>query len=106
MRLGHQVVGEATNGKEAIDQYAATQPDVILMDVAMPLLNGIEATRQILKINPHAKIYILSSMTQENLIIDAMAAGAADYIAKPFEISEIEQVLSGVSQPQRTIKYA
>lgn len=93
-RLGHEVVGEATNGREAIDLYVQTQPDFVLMDLAMPLMNGIEATRQIMKINPQANVVILSSLTQENLISEAILAGAKDYVVKPFEASEVERVLN------------
>lgn len=93
-RLGHEIVGEATNGREAIDLYVQTQPDFVLMDLAMPLMNGIEATRQIMKINSQANVVILSSLTQENLISEAILAGAKDYVVKPFEASEVERVLN------------
>jgi two-component system chemotaxis response regulator CheY len=90
---GYKVVGEAENGDEAVRLYQEIQPDLVTMDLVMPKLNGVEATRMILKKNPDARIIILSAMMQENLVADAILAGAKDYIIKPFQTEEVLKVM-------------
>jgi two-component system chemotaxis response regulator CheY len=90
---GFRVVGEACNGEEAIRLYDETQPDFVTMDLVMPVMNGIEATKGILKNHPDATILILSSMMQENLVTDAILAGAKDYILKPFQTDDVLKVI-------------
>ncbi len=90
---GYKVVGEAENGDEAVRLYQEIQPDLVTMDLVMPKLNGVEATRLILKKNPDARIIILSAMMQENLVADAILAGAKDYIIKPFQTEEVLKVM-------------
>jgi len=80
----YQVVGEASNGKEALGLFAALKPDLVIMDLVMPEMNGIEATRIIVKAEKKAKIIIISAMKQESLIMEAIVAGAKDYLLKPF----------------------
>jgi len=84
-----QVVGEAENGKEAVKMYDKLKPDMVMMDVVMPEMSGIEATREIMKTDGLAKILIISAMTQENIIMEALNAGAKDYIVKPYSSQEI-----------------
>ena len=98
---GYKVVGEAANGEEAIHLYRETQPDVVTMDLVMPTLNGVEATKRIMKFDPNATIVILSSMMQENLITEAILAGAKDYIVKPFQTEEVLKVMETVTQTSR-----
>jgi len=93
---GLKVVGEAENGEEAIRLYHETKPDLVTMDLAMPVLNGIDATREILKFDPEARIIVLSAMMQENLVSDAIMAGAKDYILKPFQTDEVMKVIQSV----------
>jgi two-component system chemotaxis response regulator CheY len=108
LNLGYRIVGEAETGEEAVRAYRESNPDIVTMDLVMPILNGVEATRQIIQINPSAKIVILSAMMQENLVTEAIIAGARDYIMKPFQTDEVARVLKGVSQsnshniPQRS----
>ncbi len=94
---GFKVVGEAENGEIAVQLYQELQPEIITMDLVMPLVNGVEATRRILAINPDARIVILSAMMQENLVADAIMAGAKDYIIKPFQTDEVMKVMNQVS---------
>ena len=94
--LGYEVVGEAMNGREAVELYEQIQPDLVTMDLAMPIMNGIEATKEILKLDPAASIVILTALTQENLATDAILAGAKDYIVKPFLSSDVSRVLKQV----------
>ncbi len=90
---GYRVVGEAENGDDAVRLYFETRPDLVIMDLVMPRMNGIDATRVILKRDPEAKIVILSAMTQENLVTEAIQAGAKDYVIKPFQTDEVMRVL-------------
>lgn len=94
--LGYQVVGEATNGHEAVELFQECKPDLVTMDLAMPQMNGIEATKKILQIDPAANIVILSALMQENLVTDAILAGAKDYIVKPFVAADVARVLQSV----------
>ncbi len=97
---GFKVVGEAENGEMAIELYQDLQPDVVTMDLVMPVMNGVDATKRILNINPDARVVILSAMMQENLVADAIMAGAKDYIIKPFQTDEVMKVMNQVcSQP-------
>ena len=90
---GYRVVGEAENGEEAVRLYNEVRPDFVTMDLVMPVMNGVEATRQILRNDPDANILILSSMMQENMVTDAILAGAKDYIVKPFQTEEVLKVI-------------
>ncbi len=84
-----EVVGEATNGREAIDLAERSRPDVILMDMAMPGLNGIEATRQIRKRVTRSRVLMLTAYVEDDQILEALRAGASGYIVKRSDISEL-----------------
>lgn len=99
---GFKVVGEAANGEEAIHLYRDTKPDIVTMDLVMPTLNGVEATKRIIQMDPNAVIVILSSMMQENLITEAILAGAKDYIVKPFQTEEVLKVMHAATEDTRT----
>lgn len=87
---GVSVVGEASNGHEAIKLTAKTQPDLILLDIAMPGLNGLEAIEQILKTSPQARVLILSMHASEDYALDALRAGASGYLIKDAAVNELE----------------
>lgn len=91
-----QVVGEAVDGSEAIEMYAKLQPDLVTMDIVMPKLGGIEATRRLVSYDKDAKVVIVSAMNQENLVMDAINVGACDYILKPFSAKDVIQTLERV----------
>ncbi len=93
-----EVVGEASNGKEAVQEYRRLQPDVVLMDIMMPEMNGIEAVRQIKQERPSARIVMCSALGQENVIIEALSAGALDFIVKPFLPEKVLATLRHVVQ--------
>ena len=80
----YQVVGEAESAAKALELYARLRPDVVTMDIVMPEMSGIEATRQLLKLDKEAKVIIVSGLGQEHLVMDAIHVGARDYITKPF----------------------
>ena len=77
------------------------RPDIITMDIVMPIMNGIEATKQILKIDNEVKIIIVTAMPQESIVMEAIGAGARDYILKPFRPEDITRTIDHVSQGQR-----
>ena len=98
MNLGYRVVGEAETGEEAVALYQETKPSLVTMDLVMPIMNGVEATKKILQFDSSAKIIILSAMMQENLVTEAIVAGAKDYIMKPFQTDEVARVLKQVNE--------
>lgn len=91
-----EVIGEASNGQEAVEVYKEKKPDIVTMDIVMPIMDGIEATKEILKINPTAKIVMVSALGQEPLVIESIAAGARDFIVKPFSPEKVLKVLEQV----------
>lgn len=94
--LGHEVVGYAENGIEAVSKAKELQPDAITMDIQMPQLNGLEATRRILQQQPNQPIIIITAHGQESTVVDAIGAGAKYFICKPIEKDKVEAVLRKV----------
>jgi two-component system chemotaxis response regulator CheY len=95
-QAGYQVVGEAADGNEAVSKYIATRPDLVTMDIVMPMMSGIEATRKIIKLEKEARVVIISAMGQENLVMEAINVGARDYVLKPFSASDVLKTLERV----------
>ena len=85
----HVISGEAVNGVEAIDKYHALKPDVVLMDLLMPVMDGISAIRKIIEFDPKAKIIVVSAIAKRSIRDEAMAAGAIDFVPKPFEVKRL-----------------
>ncbi|MBF0257411.1 MAG: response regulator [Desulfamplus sp.] len=83
--LGHKVVGIARTGREAVEKYEEFNPDMVTMDITMPDMNGIEATKQICKKYKDALIIMVTSHGQEQMVVDAIKAGALGYVIKPFK---------------------
>lgn len=94
---GHEVV-EASTGKEAMEKYSTLRPDVVTLDIIMPDMDGITALKEIKKIDPNAKIIMITSVDSDRKLIECIEAGASGYIVKPFEpsqvLKEIDRVLS------------
>jgi len=86
---GYEVIGEADNGAKAVEQFKLLKPDLVIMDIIMPEMGGIDAVREIVKSNPSAKILMCSSMGQQSLVVEAIQAGAKDFIVKPFQPSNV-----------------
>jgi two-component system chemotaxis response regulator CheY len=87
------VVGEAGTGAEAVSRYRELRPDLVTMDIVMPEMDGIEATRRILAADPAARIVMCSALGQEALVIESIAAGAKDFIVKPFTAEKVLRVV-------------
>ena len=83
-KAGLEVVAEAGNGCEAVEQYRQVRPDLVIMDITMPELDGIAAVREIVREDPSARIVMCSALGQQELIIEALEAGAQDFVVKPF----------------------
>lgn len=86
---GHEVVGEAENGLRAIEKYKEVSPDLVLMDITMPELDGIGAVKRIKTVDPNAKIIMCSAMGQQTMVLESIQAGARDFIVKPFQPDKI-----------------
>jgi two-component system chemotaxis response regulator CheY len=93
---GWQVIAEADNGEQAIAEYEIHQPDLVTMDVVMPEMGGIDALKQILLNDPTARIVVCSALGQKKLILDAIQAGAKDFIVKPFQKAQVLEVVERV----------
>jgi two-component system chemotaxis response regulator CheY len=93
---GYEVVGEAVNGKDAILKFKELQPDIITMDITMPDMDGIQAVRAIMAIDPNAKVLMISAMGQQTMVLDAMKAGAKNFIVKPFQKERLLEAFQNI----------
>lgn len=93
---GYNVVGEAENGTKAIEKYAEVKPDLVLMDITMPELDGIEALKKIKEADPAALIIMCSAMGQQAMVIESIQAGAKDFIVKPFQADRVLEAVKKV----------
>ena len=93
---GFEIVGEAANGVEVVEKYKELQPDLVTMDIVMPLKSGIEATREIREIDEKAKIIMCSALGQESLVTEALEAGALDFVVKPFQPEDVLEIVAKV----------
>ena len=93
---GFEVVGEAANGLEAVEKYKELRPDLTTMDIVMPFKSGIEATREIVQLDPQAVVIMCSALGQESLVMEAIEAGATDFIVKPFRGEDVLAVVKKV----------
>lgn len=91
-----EIVGEATNGRDAVDAADRLRPDVVLMDMVMPGLNGIEATRQIVRHTPGARVLILTAYLEDDRLLEALRAGAAGYVVKKSDLDELLLAIQSV----------
>jgi two-component system, chemotaxis family, chemotaxis protein CheY len=86
---GYDVVGEAANGLEAVERYKELAPDLTTMDIVMPFKSGIEATREIVRHDVNAVVVMCSALGQESLVMEAIEAGACDFVVKPFKAEDV-----------------
>lgn len=90
---GFDVVGEAADGSQAVEKYKEVHPDLVTMDITMPEMDGITSLKEIKKIDPSAKIIMCSAMGQQAMVIDAIQAGAKDFIVKPFQADRVIEAI-------------
>jgi len=95
-RAGYEVVGEAETGLQAIERYRSLRPDLVTMDIVMPDMGGIDAVREIVKEDANAKILMCSAMGQQALVVEAIQAGAKDFVVKPFQPSRVLEAVQRV----------
>ncbi len=90
--LGHEVI-EAEDGAEAVEAYKKHKPDAVLLDITMPVMDGMEALAAILELDPEAKIAMVTAMGQQQVIMEAIKMGAKDFVVKPFDADRIQTAL-------------
>ncbi len=88
-QAGFEVVGEASSGTEAVEKYRELKPDLVTMDIVMPDMGGIDAVKAIVDEDPDARILMCSAMGQQGLVVEAIQAGARDFVVKPFQPSRV-----------------
>lgn len=93
---GYNVAGEAENGAKAVEKYAEVKPDLVLMDITMPEMDGIQALKKIKAADPGAKIIMCSAMGQQAMVIESIQAGAKDFIVKPFQADRVLEAVKKV----------
>ena len=93
---GYEIAGEAANGAIAVEMYNKEKPDVVTMDITMPDMDGIEAVKNIRANDPNAKIIMCSAMGQQSMVMDAIKAGARDFIVKPFQADRVLEAVTKV----------
>jgi two-component system chemotaxis response regulator CheY len=93
---GMEIVGEADTGAKAIERYKELRPDLVTMDIIMPEMNGIDAVRKIVEHDAQARIVMCSALGQQALVQDAIAAGAKDFLIKPFNSARVVEVIAKV----------
>jgi len=95
---GYEVVGEAEDGVKAVEKYKELKPDLVTMDITMPEMDGITAVKEIRKFDPNAVIIMCSAMGQQAMVIDAIQAGAKDFVVKPFQPDRVLEAVKKVIQ--------
>jgi two-component system chemotaxis response regulator CheY len=93
VKNGFEVVAEAADGSQAVEKYFELKPDLVTMDITMPEMDGISALKEIKKTDPNAKIIMCSAMGQQSMVIDAIQAGAKDFIVKPFQADRVIEAI-------------
>jgi len=93
---GYDVVGEAENGAKAVEKYKELKPALVVMDITMPEMNGIEATKNIKEFDANATIVMCSAMGQQSMVIESIQAGARDFIVKPFQPDRVLEAVQKV----------
>ena len=92
---GHEIVGEAANGSEAVQRFHELRPDVMTLDITMPEKDGLTALREIIAVDPGAKVVMCSALGQESKVLESIKLGAKDFVVKPFQV---DRVLSAIDK--------
>lgn len=91
---GHEIVGEAEDGKQCLVEYEKSKPDLVTLDITMPELDGLNALIALKKLDPEAKVVIVSAMGQQDIVVQAIKAGAKDFIVKPFQPERVQEAVN------------
>lgn len=94
---GHEIIDEAVNGQEGVQKFQALKPDVVTLDITMPVVDGVEALKMIKALDPESKVVMVTAAGQKNKMIECIKAGANEFLAKPFEQQEIVDVINKMS---------
>lgn len=93
---GHEIIGEAVNGEDALTKFKELKPEITTMDITMPVLDGLEALRQIMEYDQSAKVVMVTAAGQKSKMVDAIKYGASEFLAKPFESSQIITIINKI----------
>ena len=96
-KSGFEIVGEGGNGQEGFDLYKKLKPDIVTLDITMPGVTGLECVKMIREFDPNANIVMCSAMGQQAMVIEAIQAGAKDFIVKPFQATRVIEALTNVA---------
>jgi two-component system chemotaxis response regulator CheY len=99
---GHEVVGEAGTGSKAVQLFEEKRPSIVTMDLNLPEIDGYEATRMIRRIDPDAKVIIISDVLERSVVLGALSAGAVDFLVKPVHVDRLLQVIEGLFEQPPT----
>lgn len=91
---GHEIIDEAVNGQEGVQKYQASKPDLVTMDITMPVVDGVEALKMIKALDSAAKVIMVTAAGQKNKMIDCIKAGADEFLTKPFDQQEIVNIVA------------
>ncbi|MBT2691067.1 response regulator [Bacillus sp. ISL-47] len=95
-KADHEIVGEGENGREAVELYGNLEPDLVMMDITMPEMSGLDAMKEIKKDYPNVKVIMCSAMGQQKVVVESIEAGAKDFIVKPFEEGRVLEAVNRV----------
>lgn len=93
---GHTVCGEASTGQEALEKYKEIKPDIVTLDITMPVMDGLQAIKELKKLDPNANVIMCSAMGQQIMVIEAIQNGAKDFIVKPFQADRVIEAINKV----------
>ena len=94
---GHEIIDEAVNGQEGVQKFQALKPDVVTLDITVPVVDGVEALKMIKALDPESKVVMVTAAGQKNKMIECIKAGANEFLTKPFEQQEIVDVINKMS---------
>jgi len=100
LQAGWEVVGEATNGSQAVELFRELRPDLVTLDIVMPQMDGVEALRKIREVEPQARVCMVSAVNQKEKLAECIKLGAIDFIVKPFEMAQLESLFTKQGRPR------